>query len=61
MIEDEPQNEPALDWWGTLTDKERDEWGDKVGRVLSGKFARRDSDIARDAYNEAFGKVSPEA
>lgn len=61
MIEEEPQSEPALDWWGTLTDKEREDWGDKVGRVLSGKFARRDSDIARDAYNQAFGKVSPEA
>ena len=54
MIEDEPQRELALDWWGGLTDEEREVWGDKVGRIISApggsKFPRREADIAREAY-----------
>lgn len=51
MIDDEPQGEDALDWWGELTDIERDKWSDQVGRLISGtKYTRREADIAREAY-----------
>ena len=61
---DEPQPDPAAEWWGRLTDTERDEWRDRVGRFIVGedgqemrisgrKTERRDSDIAKDAYDQA--------
>ncbi|NEK60697.1 replication initiation protein, partial [Geodermatophilus sabuli] len=34
IIEDEEQTEPALTWWGKLRNAEREEWADRVGRVL---------------------------
>lgn len=55
MIDDEPQGHVALDWWGALTDADREAWSDKVGRMISGtNFARRETDIAKDAYAQAF-------
>lgn len=53
MIEDGPQVEPALTWWGKLTDSERDGWADVVGRTFEAgerTFLRRDADIARTAF-----------
>lgn len=53
MIEIEPQTEPALSWWGQLTDKERRQWADRVGRTFQAAgqtFTRRDADIARAAF-----------
>ena len=60
IIEDEEQSEPALTWWGKLTDAKREEWADRVGRVLrtegpGGKIftaPRREADIAREAFAE---------
>ncbi len=60
IIEDEEQAEPALTWWGKLTDAKREEWADRVGRVLrtegpGGKIftaPRREADIAREAFSE---------
>jgi len=56
MIEDEPQQEPALNWWGGLTESARDAWSDQVGRTIQAggtSYARRGADIARDAYAAA--------
>jgi len=58
MIEDEEQPDPALTWWGKLTDVDREAWADRVGRILrtegpGGKtitVTRRESDIAREAF-----------
>ena len=60
MIEDEPQRDVELDWWGQLTDKERSSWADRVGRYIEGtKYLRRESDIAKDAYrNSVEGSTS---
>ena len=60
MIEEHEQPEPALTWWHSLTDAERDAWADRVGRVIQQEgpggtvftTPRRDSDIARAAYEE---------
>ena len=60
LIEDEEQADPALTWWGKLRNAEREEWADRVGRVLrtegpGGKIftaPRREADIARDAFAE---------
>lgn len=53
MIEDEPQIEPALTWWGKLTDPEREIWADTVGRTFEAggrTVPRRSADIARAAF-----------
>ena len=55
MIEDQEQPEPALTWWHRLTDAERDNWADHVGRTFKAggrTYPRRDADIARAAYEE---------
>lgn len=60
IIEDEEQADPALTWWGKLTDAEREKWADRVGRILrtegpGGKIftaPRREADIAREAFAE---------
>lgn len=60
IIEDEEQAEPALTWWGKLHNAEREEWANRVGRVLrtegpGGKIftaPRREADIAREAFAE---------
>ena len=60
IIEDEEQADPALTWWGKLRNAEREEWADRVGRVLrtegpGGKIftaPRREADIAREAFAE---------
>lgn len=61
MIEDEPQAEAALTWWGTLTDAERGAWADQVGRSFTAggmTVPRREADIARAAFAE---KARPRA
>ncbi len=53
MIPDEPQAEPALTWWGRLTDAEREAWKDRTGRTFKAgdmTMPRRDADMARAAY-----------
>ena len=55
MIEDQEQPEPALTWWHGLTDAERDNWADHVGRTFEAggrTYPRREPDIARAAYEE---------
>ena len=55
MIEDQEQREPALTWWHGLTDAERDNWADHVGRTFEAggrTYPRREPDIARAAYEE---------
>lgn len=60
IIEGEEQADPALTWWGKLRNAEREEWADRVGRVLrtegpGGKIfttPRREADIAREAFSE---------
>ena len=67
MIEDEPQADPALEWWGSLTDKARNRLANKVGRTIrqegpGGKIVttpRRESDIAREAYALHMKGTSP--
>jgi len=59
MIEGEPQSDEAMDWWGSLTHKEREAWSDRVGRIISSApggqvFPRREADIARESYLEMF-------
>lgn len=54
MIVIEDQVEPALSWWGKLTEKERRRWSEQVGRTfeVGGQvFDRREADIARTAFN----------
>ena len=63
MIEDQEQATPALTWWHGLTDNERDDWADRVGRTfqvesLNGTtltMPRRESDIAEKAFIESQG------
>jgi hypothetical protein len=53
MIEDGLQAEPALTWWGKLTDAEQNNWADTVGRTFEAggqTIPRRDADIARAAF-----------
>ena len=58
MIEDQDQGEPALTWWGRLTDAARERWADQVGRLVEIEgpggqtitHQRREADIARAAY-----------
>ncbi len=53
LIPDEPQRDPALDWWGRLTDAERQAWGDRAGRTfeVAGRVVtRREADLARAAH-----------
>jgi len=60
MIESEQQPEPALTWWHGLTEADRDDWGERVGRTLQQEgpggnvysITRRDADIARDAFTQ---------
>jgi len=60
IIEDEEQADPALTWWGKLRNAEREDWADRVGRILrtegpGGKIftaPRREADIAREAFSE---------
>ena len=54
MIENRPQAEPALTWWGRLTDADRETWTDTVGRTFEAggrTIPRRDADIARAAFD----------
>ena len=53
MIEDEPQSEPALDWWNKLTNQQRNAWAEKAGRTFEAggqTFSRNDRDLARAAF-----------
>lgn len=53
MIEDQPQGDPAREWWNRLTDTERDKWADRAGRTfLAGgqTITRNDRDLARAAF-----------
>ena len=53
MIEDEGQAEPALTWWGSLTDTEREGWAEHVGRTFEAGgmvMNRRKADLARAAF-----------
>jgi hypothetical protein len=61
MIEDK-QPEPALTWWGRLTDAERGTWTDKVGRTFEAGgmvVPRRDADIARAAFERSSDQPPP--
>ncbi len=53
LLTDEPQPEPALTWWGQLTNAEREVWKDRAGRtfqVAGQTMQRREADMARAAY-----------
>lgn len=58
MIEDGEQSDPAMTWWGKLTDAKRDKWAETVGRTIEQEgpggqvitITRRDADIARSAF-----------
>lgn len=53
MIEDQPQGDPARDWWHGLTDEGREEWGDRAGRTFEAGgliVTRNERDLARAAY-----------
>lgn len=54
LIADEPQPEPALTWWHGLTQAERKNWADRVGRTFKAgslTVPRRDADLARAAFS----------
>lgn len=52
LLIDAPQDDPSLEWWGKLTDVERHEWSEFVGRWIdsSNTIPRKDRDIAASAY-----------
>lgn len=53
MIEDQPQGDPARDWWNGLTDEGREEWGDRAGRTFEAGgliVTRNERDLARAAH-----------
>jgi hypothetical protein len=53
MIEAAPQTEPALAWWGGLTEAEREGWKDRAGRTFEAggrTVQRREADMARAAH-----------
>lgn len=55
MIEDTPQSEIALAWWGKLTNDEREHWSEKIGRTFEAAgqtYPRREADIARKSYEQ---------
>lgn len=54
LIADEPQSEPALTWWHSLTQAERENWANRVGRTFKAgslTVPRRDADLARAAFS----------
>lgn len=54
LITEEPQAEPAIAWWHSLSQVEREDWADRVGRTFkAGNFTvpRRDTDLARAAFS----------
>ena len=65
LIEDGDQAEPALTWWGRLTDAEREAWADRVGRTFEAGgmvVPRREADLARAAFAAHMALVEhPEA
>ena len=54
MIEDAPAStEPALAWWGSLSEAEQAAWGDRAGRTFEAGgliVPRKERDLARAAY-----------
>ena len=55
---DTEQPEPALAWWGGLTDAEREGWADSVGRTFEAGgmvVTRREADLARAAFAASDG------
>lgn len=62
MIGDEAQTEPALTWWGKLTNEERKRWADTVGRTFEAggrTIQRREADIARVAFERKTAERAP--
>ena len=60
MIADEAEH--ALMWWGQLTQTERDDWGERVGRTFEAGgmiVPRRDADIARAAFERENPSETP--
>ena len=56
IIENADQAEPAQAWWGQITQAERDDWSERVGRTFEAGgmiVPRRDADIARAAFERA--------
>lgn len=54
LIAEESQPEPALTWWHGLTQAERENWADHVGRTFKAgslTVPRRDVDLARAAFS----------
>ena len=54
LLAEEPQAEPALDWWHGLTHAERETWTDRVGRTFKAgtlTVPRREADLARAAFS----------
>lgn len=53
MTLEAPQAEPALAWWGELTEAEREAWKDRAGRTFQAggrTLQRREADMARAAH-----------
>jgi hypothetical protein len=54
LFAEEPQAEPALNWWHGLTQEERETWADRVGRTFKAgtlTVPRREADLARAAFS----------
>jgi hypothetical protein len=54
ILEDTPQKDPAREWWNSLTDTEREEWGDRAGRTFEAggrRITRNERDLARAAHD----------
>ena len=60
---DEPQADPAVEWWGKLDDATRAAWADGVGRTfrVGGQTApRREADIRLHAFRQFAEGLTPE-
>ena len=59
----EPQSDPAAEWWGKLDDATRAAWADAVGRTfrVGGRTApRREADIRLHAFRQFGEGLTPE-
>jgi hypothetical protein len=52
----EPERDPAAEWWGGLTDEEREAWAERVGRtfeVWGMTVPRQERDVRQRAFEAA--------
>lgn len=63
LTTDEPQSDPATEWWGKLNDATRAAWADGVGRTFKAgaiTTPRREPDIRAHAFAQFNEGLTPE-